>query len=191
MQKNQIRIIGGQLKRRLLNFPDHEGLRPTSDRLRETLFNWLGQDLSDLSVLDLFAGSGALGFEAASRGAAHVLMIEKSAKVARALQENLALLGLTKIIALKNKDAVESAALLTAQIPKTPSFDIIFADPPFHQNLVNKILPYLPNLLKDEGFLYVESEMNVQINEDWQVIRELKMGQTFARLLQKTTHEIR
>ena len=85
---NSVRIIGGRWRRRVLRFPDAEGLRPTPDRVRETLFNWLGQDLSNLSCLDLFAGSGALGFEAASRGAARVVMVERSGRVAEALCAN-------------------------------------------------------------------------------------------------------
>ncbi|MBP8868359.1 MAG: RsmD family RNA methyltransferase, partial [Propionivibrio sp.] len=89
---NTVRIIGGQWRRRLLRFPDSEGLRPTPDRVRETLFNWLGQDLEGLSCLDLFAGSGALGFEAASRGAARVVMVEQSPRVFAALEENARLL---------------------------------------------------------------------------------------------------
>ena len=83
---NSVRISGGEWRRRVLRFPDAEGLRPTPDRVRETLFNWLGQDLTGLSGLDLFAGSGALGFEAASRGAARVVMVEQSASVAASLR---------------------------------------------------------------------------------------------------------
>ena len=79
---NTVRIVGGEWRRRVLRFPDAEGLRPTPDRVRETLFNWLGQDLAGLACLDLFAGSGALGFEAASRGAARVVMVEQAARVA-------------------------------------------------------------------------------------------------------------
>ena len=90
---NSVRIVGGELRRRVIRFPDSEGLRPTPDRVRETLFNWLGQELDGWHCLDLFAGSGALGFEAASRGAARVVMIEKAPRVLAALQENHVLLG--------------------------------------------------------------------------------------------------
>ena len=90
---SRIRIIGGQWKRRLLPVPDSPGLRPTPDRVRETLFNWLGQDLSGWHCLDLFAGSGALGFEAASRGAARVLMVEQNPAIARGLNASVQQLG--------------------------------------------------------------------------------------------------
>ncbi len=89
---NSVRIIGGNWRRHVLSFPDSEGLRPTPDRVRETVFNWLGQDLSGLTCLDLFAGSGALGFEAASRGATKVVMVDSSAKVISALQANAKIL---------------------------------------------------------------------------------------------------
>ena len=85
---NSVRIIGGQYRRRVLKFPDSEGLRPTPDRVRETLFNWLGQELDGWNCLDLFAGSGALGFEAVSRGAAKVVMVEQAPRVLAALREN-------------------------------------------------------------------------------------------------------
>ena len=90
---NQVRIIGGDWRSRRIAFPDHAGLRPSADRVRETLFNWLGQDLGGQYCLDLFAGSGALGFEALSRGAASVVMVEKSRSVCDALRRNAGLLG--------------------------------------------------------------------------------------------------
>ena len=92
MHLNRVRIIGGQWRGRLLRFPDAQGLRPTPDRVRETVFNWLGQDLTGVSCLDLFAGSGALGFEAASRGASRVVLVERDRVAAQALQANVATL---------------------------------------------------------------------------------------------------
>jgi 23S rRNA (cytosine1962-C5)-methyltransferase len=121
--QNRVRIIGGEYRRRVLEFPDQPGLRPTPDRVRETVFNWLGQDLTGQSVLDLFAGSGAMGFEAASRHAARVVMIEKARPVARQLQANARLLGCGRI------HVVEADALhWLAQVRE--SFDVIVMDPP-------------------------------------------------------------
>src|SRR4026208_318989 len=94
-RSNSVRIIGGEWRRRLIHFPGAADLRPTPDRVRETLFNWLGQDLTGMACLDLFAGSGALGFEALSRGAASVIMVEKDPAVLRALRDNAQKLGAT------------------------------------------------------------------------------------------------
>ncbi|NOU00326.1 MAG: 16S rRNA (guanine(966)-N(2))-methyltransferase RsmD, partial [Gallionella sp.] len=102
---NKVRIGGGELRSRVISFPDAEGLRPTPDRVRETLFNWLGQTLYGRSCLDLFAGSGALGFEAASRGAERVTMVEKNTAVYRALQDNQKKLGCTQIF-LRHQDGL-------------------------------------------------------------------------------------
>ena len=95
--RGRVRIIGGVWKKSVLHFPDIEGLRPTPDRVRETLFNWLGQDLSGLQCLDLYAGSGALGFEAASRGASRVVLVERDAEAVRAMRENATRLSATEL----------------------------------------------------------------------------------------------
>jgi len=113
---SRIRIIGGQWKRRLLPVPDSPGLRPTPDRVRETLFNWLGQDLSGWHCLDLFAGSGALGFEAASRGAARVLMVEQNPAIARGLNASVQQLGAGGCIEVIRADAARWLPGQAAQI---------------------------------------------------------------------------
>ena len=125
---NQVRIIGGQYRRRLLAFPDAPGLRPTPDRVRETLFNWLGQDLPGWSCLDLYAGSGALGFEAASRGAARVVMVERERAALETLQANRMLLGTTQL-------EIQRADCASWLAGNTELFDLIFLDPPFDSGL--------------------------------------------------------
>jgi 16S rRNA (guanine(966)-N(2))-methyltransferase RsmD len=152
---NQIRIIGGDWKRTPLPVVDAEGLRPTPDRVRETLFNWLGQRLDGLSCLDLFAGSGALGFEAASRGAARVLMIERNPRAAAQLRSNQA-----KLAQSGNADAieiVEADALRVATGLPRGAFDVVFVDPPFGAALTGGALAAALPLLRKEGLLYVEA----------------------------------
>ncbi|NUO88669.1 MAG: 16S rRNA (guanine(966)-N(2))-methyltransferase RsmD, partial [Cupriavidus sp.] len=126
----QVRIIGGRWKRTLLPVPDAQGLRPTPDRVRETLFNWLGQDLSGLECLDLFAGSGALGFEAASRGAAVVTLVESNARVARQVRDNVTRLDAGQVRVLQG-----DAFAIAAQLPDA-SFDVVFLDPPFAEDWI-------------------------------------------------------
>lgn len=146
---NRVRVIGGQYRRRLLDFPDAAGLRPTPDRVRETLFNWLGQDLPGWDCLDLFAGSGALGFEAASRGAARVVMVERDARAAAALAGNRAMLGATAV-EIQRGDAL---AWLGASRER---FDLIFVDPPFDGDLAVRALADIGAHLKPGGRVYVE-----------------------------------
>jgi 16S rRNA (guanine966-N2)-methyltransferase len=179
-----VRIIGGEFRRRLLDFPDAEGLRPTPDRVRETLFNWLGQDLHGRRCLDLFAGSGALGFEAASRGAAEVVLVEKNRKVYLALQENIAKLGCTNV-ALHGADGLEFARRASGR------YDVIFLDPPFAAGYLPKILPLLAEKLAPEGLVYVESGELFEPGADWQVVRRDRAGAVHYQLLkcqQETTH---
>src|SRR4030088_3459460 len=123
-RSNSVRIIGGLWRSRLIEFPGAADLRPTPDRVRETLFNWLGQDLSGMTCLDLFAGSGALGFEALSRGAASVIMVEKDPAVLRALRDNARKLGATGLTRARG-DAQECAR------GAPPRFDVVFVDPPY------------------------------------------------------------
>ncbi len=148
---NRVRIIGGQYRRRLLDFHDSGGLRPTPDRVRETVFNWLGQDLPGWSCLDLFAGSGALGFEAASRGAGRVVMVERDPKAIDALEKNRALLAANQI------DIVRADALAWLANNRE-TFDLVFVDPPFGANLVEPVLAGLAVHLKPGGHAYIEHE---------------------------------
>ncbi len=149
---NQIRIIGGQWRGRRLSFPTAAGLRPTSDRMRETLFNWLAPVLPGASCLDLFAGSGALGFEAASRGAARVVMNDRECEVAEALRAARAVLDAhqVEIYSLDMADCL-------ARCDET--FDIVFLDPPFARpELLDAALDRLVGMqrLRDGALIYVE-----------------------------------
>ena len=183
---NTLRIIGGEWRRRVLRFPDSEGLRPTPDRVRETLFNWLGQDLTGLSCLDLFAGSGALGFEAASRGASRVVMVEQSPKVFAALEANARVLDAEDRLQMVRADAVKFASSLTATGVR---FDVLFLDPPYKQGWIERLAPLLPQLLVDDGSLYVEAEYPVVACSDWQTVRDGRAGQVFYQLLRRTQHD--
>lgn len=175
---NRVRIIGGQYRRRLLDFPDADGLRPTPDRVRETLFNWLGQDLPGWICLDLFAGSGALGFEAASRGAARVVMIERDAKTIHALEHNRTTLGANQLDILR----VDALAWLANN---REAFDLIFVDPPFDSGLAARVLPDLANHLKSGGHAYVEQGTAVVAPPGLIIQRSGRAGRSHFALLQK------
>lgn len=177
MYRNKIRIISGLWRRRQIEFPDGEGLRPTPDRLRETLFNWLGQELTGLTCLDLFAGSGALGFEAASRGAANVTMVEMSRTAYQALQSNKQLLSASSTHII-NADARQFLARDLQQ------YDVIFIDPPFASTLAAEILPLLQQRLRDNGMVYLECNTLPDLT-GWQIHREGKAGKVLYLLLKK------
>ncbi len=179
---NTVRIIGGEWKRRQLRFPDALGLRPTPDRVRETLFNWLGQDLSGRRCLDLFAGSGALGFEAASRGAERVVMVEQSPEVVAALENNTRLLAAGDRLRIIRGDAVKSAPSFVSREGK---FDVLFLDPPYRQGWLERLEPLLPALLADDGELYVEAEHQLDRLGDWLTVRQGRAGQVYYHLMRK------
>lgn len=148
----EVRIIGGQWKRSKLPVADLPGLRPTPDRVRETLFNWLGQDLDGWRCLDAFAGSGALGFEAASRGAASVVMVERERSLVRSLNESRERLGAAAV-------KVESAdALAYMRRASTAGFELVFVDPPFDANLFETALAAAALLVVPGGFVYLEAD---------------------------------
>jgi 16S rRNA (guanine966-N2)-methyltransferase len=176
VKTNQVRIIGGQWRSRIVRFPDAQSLRPTTDRLRETLFNWLGQDLTGKTCLDLFAGSGALGFEAASRGARHVVMIEQSAGVYRALLETQELLGAGQV-ELHRADAF--AFLKT----DTRRYDIVFLDPPFQLGWLPRLLPMLPIRLEADARVYMEAEETFAVPSAFEVLRQTRAGQVHGVLI--------
>jgi 16S rRNA (guanine966-N2)-methyltransferase len=175
---NRVRIIGGQYRRRLLDFQDSAGLRPTPDRVRETLFNWLGQDLPGWTCLDLFAGSGALGFEAASRGARRVIMIERDSKAVSALEKNRALLDASAVEILR----VEALAWL---VSNRETFDLIFVDPPFDSGLSGPVLAELAPHLKSGGHAYVEQGSEVKALPGFIIHRSGRAGRSHFALLIK------
>jgi 16S rRNA (guanine966-N2)-methyltransferase len=179
---NRVRIIGGTWRSRLVRFADRPGLRPTPDRVRETLFNWLGQDLTGRAVLDLYAGSGALGFEAASRGARSVVMVERDATSARALKDACAALEAHQVEVVR-ADALEFALRARTQ------YDVIFLDPPFADAPWDVLLQRLLAHLAPEGLVYCESGAPVQPPAGWTVHREGRAGQVNYALLKRTAHE--
>jgi 16S rRNA (guanine(966)-N(2))-methyltransferase RsmD len=177
-----VRIIGGSHRSRLIEFPERVDLRPTPDRVRETLFNWLGQDLTGLDCLDLFAGSGALGFEAASRGAAAVVMVERDTGALHALRGNAARLDLGAV------QIVPGDALEFLQMDRR-TFDVVFADPPFSKTDYALLLARVRSHLAADGRLYVEAPQPLAPAPGWSVERRLKAGHVYAHLLQAQDHE--
>ena len=148
----EVRLIGGQWKRSKLAVPDRPGLRPTPDRVRETLFNWLGQDLSGLQVVDAYAGSGALGFEAASRGASRVVLIEHDAALVHTLLAASQRLGATDRVQVQRADA---QAWLRGQ--PAQAWDLVLLDPPFGLGLDGPALLAARRVIRDDGWIYLES----------------------------------
>lgn len=180
---NTLRIIGGLHGGRKLRFPDARGLRPTSDRVRETLFNWLQNKVAGSRCLDLFAGSGALGLEAASRGAKLVTLVEYSPLVARALLENVRLLSLQDSIIV-----TQSRALTWLEGYQGETFDLVFLDPPFADNLLQDSFRLLfdRQMLADEALVYVERDAGQalpDIPDNCKVIRDKKAGQVAYSLI--------
>lgn len=184
MQKsktNQVRLNAGIWRSRILKFPDAEGLRPTPDRVRQALFNWLGQDLTGKTCLDLFAGTGAMGFEALSRNAKAVTMVEFFKPAFLALQQNQTTLA-AKAATILHLDAMQFLA------QNTQKFDVIFCDPPYNKNWLAKLLPLLSTHLADGGLVYAEAEYALQDTEDWRVAKSGKAGNVYYHLL-KFAHD--
>lgn len=178
---NQIRIIGGRHRGRKVSFPDQTGLRPTGDRLRETLFNWLQPVILGARCLDLFAGSGALGFEAASRGAGSVVMVEKAKPVQRALADAIKLLGLEQV-ELQQADALD-------WLDREPQpFDVVFLDPPFADKLLEPVCEKLQRgWLADDARIYIEidaKESLPELPDNWLQLKDKRAGQVSYFLYQ-------
>ena len=150
--------------------------------MRETLFNWLGQDLTGKRCLDLFAGSGALGMEAASRGASAVVMVENNRAVYSALQENIGKLDFHNI-ALRSEDGLKFVLRSIEQ------FDVIFLDPPFESDYLEKLLPHLTSRLAREGMLYIESGKPFEAVAPWQLLKSGKAGAVYYQLWQLEQHD--
>lgn len=171
---NTVRIIGGRFRGKNISFPSAEGLRPTADRVRETLFNWLMHDIRDARCLDLFAGSGALSFEAHSRGAAEVILVENNPIIAQHLRQTAAAFSSEKIT------IVQRSAADYLQTLSTAPFDIVFIDPPFAQTELFECIHRLErsHLLKNHGLLYVESPHELTLDTHfWQPLKLKTAGQ--------------
>ena len=180
----KLRIIGGQWRSRLLPVPALEGLRPTPDRVRETLFNWLQYDIAGARCLDLFAGSGALAFEAASRGAESVIMLENQPAAAQLLAQNIQTLQ-ADTIQLLQRDAISWLNSYTGS-----AFDIVFLDPPFASQLLAEACRLLAGrmLLTEQACIYLEMNSHQTLPElpvDWHVTRQKKAGQVSYYLVRR------
>ncbi|WP_311418280.1 16S rRNA (guanine(966)-N(2))-methyltransferase RsmD [Haemophilus parahaemolyticus] len=180
----EVRVIAGLWRGRKLSVLNAEGLRPTTDRVKETLFNWLMMDVANARCLDCFAGSGSLGIEALSRQAQAVVFLEKFDNAAQQLKKNLASLK-------TDKGTVINTDTLTylSQKNSTEPFEIIFIDPPFHHNFVPQVLTLLQqnNWLAENALIYVETEKNhppLLLAKNWQVIKEKSAGMVTSRLIQ-------
>lgn len=178
--RNEVRIIGGVWRSRRIAFPDAQGLRPTPDRIRETLFNWLGQELSGFRCLDLYAGSGALGFEAMSRGAIRVVFIERNSVVAKVLEENAARLRADPAVVVR-ADAIEFLRRNAQEAPER--FDLIFLDPPFDTGVPTEVMELLPGQLAPGGRVYLESDRASEWPAPWLVEKCGRAGQVHYQLL--------
>lgn len=173
---NSIRLIAGKWRGRRLPVLDHDGLRPTTDRIRETLFNWLMHDIAGARCLDAFSGSGALGLECLSRGAEHVSFIEADRRVAAQLQSNLNLLDVCK-----NAELITQNAINVLRRPPAKAFDLVFLDPPFDSTLLAQTLPLLVEngWLCDNALVYIEQASKQDpepVPNSWQVYKEGKAG---------------
>jgi 16S rRNA (guanine966-N2)-methyltransferase len=180
----EVRIIGGQWKRTKLAVLDKPGLRPTPDRVRETLFNWLEHDLTGWRCVDAFAGTGALGLEAASRGAAQVLLVEQDPELVARLRAVQGKLGATAVTVQR-----ANGLSVLAQLPPA-SVDLVFLDPPFEADVYDKALAGAASVVRPEGLVYLEAP------HEWQDpalerhglvrLRHLRAGAVHAHLLQRT-----
>ncbi|MCM5705611.1 16S rRNA (guanine(966)-N(2))-methyltransferase RsmD [Larsenimonas salina] len=180
----KLRLIGGDFKRRQLPILDRPGLRPTPDRVRETLFNWIGP-LSGTHVLDAFAGSGALGLEALSRGAASLTLIEKDRQAARQLEDNLTTLDVRARATLHRLDA-----LTWLDSAKPTPYGLVFLDPPFGQGLADPICALLERggWLTEQAMIYLEVEQALipNVPAHWRLEKQTRAGETQARLYRRT-----
>lgn len=188
----QVRIIGGQWKRSLLPIVSLEGLRPTPDRVRETVFNWMNHlwdgDWAQRQCLDMFAGTGALGFEAASRGVGKVLMVESNGAAWTQLGETKKKLKADQVQIMRG----DALRLLQGASSSNLTFDLIFLDPPYQENLLEKSLSACQGMLNDGGYVYVESSHRLADNDElpqffdaWKIIREDRAGIVYYYLLQR------
>lgn len=181
MKKHTVRIVGGDFRRTPIPVVEAPGLRPTPDRVRETLYNWVshfwGGDYSDKRVLDLFAGTGALGFEAASRGAAHVQMVESNPDALAALRALR-----NKLNALQVRVHAGNAAMVLDRLDDA-RFDLVLLDPPFGKDWLASLWPKLPGVLSTDGLLYIEAEQPIEAPPEFEVLRSAKAGQVHFQLL--------
>lgn len=181
---NEVRIIAGQWRSRRIRFPAADELRPTPDRVRETLFNWLQGELEGAQCLDLYAGSGALGFEAASRGAGRVVQVDRDARACAALRRNCAALGATQVEVVH----ADAARFLTRA---AHAFDIVFLDPPFRRDHLGRCCELLETRgwLSEQAWIYIEAEAELAsaaLTLPWPVLRSQKSGDVGYHLCRRS-----
>jgi len=184
-QNSTLRIIGGKWRSRKISFAPLKGVRPTTDATRETVFNWLAPIIQEAICLDLFAGSGALGFEALSRGAKHVVMVDSSMQVISTLKKN------AQTLQIQPEDIEFYCAKIPQNIKKIPAqlFDIVFIDPPFNHGLIKPICEKLEasNYLTKKALIYIEAEKELDIKkvtpESWQILKQKTTKQVKSYLL--------
>jgi 16S rRNA (guanine966-N2)-methyltransferase len=184
--KNQVRIIGGTHKRRVIRFPALDatipGFRPTPDRVRETLFNWLGQDLLGKRCLDVFAGSGALAFEAASRHASAVIAVESSRAAANAIADNQKLLQFENF----KLHLGDSFAFLASTSEK---FDIVFLDPPFAEDWWSRLAPLVARVVNPAAMIYCESAKELNAFGTFERLKHARAGMVHYHLFANNESE--
>lgn len=181
IQNGFVRLISGKWRGKKLAVQDKEGLRPTTDRTKETLFNWLMHDVRDANCLDCFSGSGSLAFEALSRFAKNATLLERDKQVAKQLRDNLQLLK------VDNGSVIETDSILYLQQMASQQFDIVFVDPPFHKGLVQPCCLALEenNYLAAQALIYIEREAQLSallLPENWQLLKEKSTGQVIYQL---------
>jgi 16S rRNA (guanine966-N2)-methyltransferase len=185
-QKNRLRLIAGTWRGRRLPFAPVPGLRPTPDRVRETLFNWLSPVIREARCLDLFAGSGALGFEAASRGAAEVILVDNHAVVVHSLQHQVEALGARQV-------SVVQAGCSRYLDGQAHTMDIVFLDPPYHENLLPGCIEQLESggWLANEAWVYIETGQDIELElpGNWETYRSKSTGHVFSRLIRRQAAE--
>ncbi len=177
--REEFRIIAGQWRRRKLHFPPLPGIRPSPDRVRETLFNWLQDRVEGATCLDLFAGSGALGLEALSRGAAQAVFVDRERQAVDAIRGHLELLK------AEGGEAIAADALIWLSGPPRP-FELVFLDPPFNADLIPEVCARLARgWLKPGAWVYVEYavERTPILPEGWQILKESRAGRVGFRLV--------
>ncbi len=185
MKLGKIRIIAGKWKGKKISFILDQNLRPTPDRAKEMIFNWLGQNMTGFNCLDLFSGTGGMGIESLSRGSKKVIFVEKDTKTFKKLKENLSNLNLTREIELFNKNCIDFL-----KIPYLgKKLDIIFVDPPFRKDLVEEVFFLLKenNYLEQKTIVYLETEKNLDIDflkEGQNIIKEKSLGEKSYRLIE-------
>lgn len=187
MNNGECRIIAGRWRGRKIRFDDAEGLRPTTDRIRETVFNWLQPYISRSSCLDCFAGSGVLGFEALSRGAQEVIFLEKNKKTVQSLKDNVCSLGADNVV-IYQQDALQWLKSASADETMGQKFDLVFLDPPFHSDLLTQSSALLESsgCLAEDAIVYIEhaADAGVVLPDNWICLKQKTSGQVSYKLFE-------